>query len=115
MDTGVSVTATAVGNGWYRLDATFTPTGAVGAIGVGVLSGGTSDISLDWGAVANGGAYFWYPAPVLPLWSKTAGQTNVYQTQQPIDWMAGETYVSVWENDVRLVRADSIARIRART
>lgn len=45
-------------------------------------------------------------------WTKTGGQTNVYQASLPID-ASSITWVSAWENSVRLVRATSIANCDA--
>jgi hypothetical protein len=48
------------------------------------------------------------------LWQKSAGSTNVYQCGGlPIDWSSGETFVSVWQDGVRLAYASSIANCDA--
>jgi hypothetical protein len=42
-------------------------------------------------------------------WSKTAGQTNVYQASVPLPGLgAGECYVAAWENNARLTRAANL-------
>lgn len=45
-------------------------------------------------------------------WSKTGGQTSVYQAALTCE-ATGSTWISVWENDVRLVRVASIAAVDA--
>lgn len=46
-------------------------------------------------------------------WSKTGGYTYVYECSVVIDYDATITWVSAWEDDVRLVRATSIANCDA--
>lgn len=42
-------------------------------------------------------------------WTKTAGYTNIYQTQVTIQADPVITWVSAWENSTRLLRADTMA------
>src|ERR1035441_4092157 len=46
-------------------------------------------------------------------WAKTPVQTSVYQSNVPLDWDIGKTFVSVWEDGARLVRATSVANCDA--
>jgi hypothetical protein len=42
-------------------------------------------------------------------WTKTAGQTNVYEATVGLDGTDNAQFVSAWESDLRLVRAASVA------
>ena len=46
-------------------------------------------------------------------WSKTGGQTNVYQASLTIATGASDPYVRAWENGVRFTRATSVANCDA--
>ena len=46
-------------------------------------------------------------------WSKTGGLTNVYEASVSPDLAASKTWVSVWEDNARLVRATSTANCDA--
>jgi len=111
VDSNVSAVVTAIGNGWQRVDLTFTAAVSAGMIGVGITSADGGGSLNDYSGSAGSGIYAWYPA--TGVWSVAAGTTHVYQASVSIDTTPSKTFVSVWEDDVRLVRATSVANCDA--
>jgi len=98
VDASMTVTILALANGWYRCTVTATGT-SMTEIG---LCPAVADANISSTGVSGDGFYAWYdPA--------NASTGNVYQATVPIDWCSGKTFVSAWENNVRMVRAASAA------